>query len=218
MLSSTVTSLKFVHCNPSMLTLLFSQKLFRILLLKKIICYRILNGSHTNVVTSGGHVDLPRMQRVAPSFSVSRIILVFLLTILMLVGTIARNIWEKMRGSAERVRFALFSAIHVSKNSVMGWRSRKWYYELEWFLVASAYGDCVCDFQMSQSSFGIIEGDVRFLSFGEQFTISSAASKLLPQCQMYLGMMKIKSSAWLIFSYSPSLLCSIHAQIIEYGE
>lgn len=130
MLSSTVTSLKFVHCNPSMLTLLFSQKLFRILLLKKIICYRILNGSHTNVVTSGGHVDLPRMQRVAPSFSVSRIILVFLLTILMLVGTIARNIWEKMRGSAERVRFALFSAIHVSRNSVMGWRSRKWYYEL----------------------------------------------------------------------------------------
>lgn len=107
-------------CNPSMLTLLFSHKLFRILLLKKIICYRILNGSHTNVVTSGGHVDLPRMQRVAPSFSVSRIILVFLLTILMLVGTSARNIWEKMRGSAERVRFALFSAIHVSRNSVMG--------------------------------------------------------------------------------------------------
>lgn len=145
MLSSTVTSLKFVHCNPSMLTLLFSQKLFRILLLKKIICYRILNGSHTNVVTSGGHVDLPRMQHVAPSFSVSRIILVFLLTILMLVGTIARNIWEKMRGSAERVRFALFSAIHVSRNSVMRWRSRKWYYELELLLVASAYGDCVCD-------------------------------------------------------------------------
>lgn len=45
--------------------------------------------------------------------------------------------------------------------------------------MASAYGDCECDFQMSQSSFGIIEGDVRFLSFGEQFTISSAASKLL---------------------------------------
>ena len=59
--------------------------------------------------------------------------------------------------------------------------------------MASAYGDYVCDFQMSQRSFGIIEGDVRFLSFGEQFTISSAASKLLPQCQMYLGMMKFKN-------------------------